>query len=521
MFSAFIPSLEHIDIQINSKLSSRLQAAIEKVLAVADNATVTTDDPMESFRQRHAAVYAYLPTLKNDFITIIKEEQGLLIKEILVPEQKDIDDMFCCCVYPLYGYSFDLNFRLPDVLVGKSTLPEANPSTKGYDAVVAEYNRFMTAALRMDRMTGDFRKVPDKYKPTIALQFSITDLFLSKYSFPEPLVPFTSREITAMFLHELGHAVRMYESAVYLEYIQGREKAMVGTLSTLTTEETVRFINEKLGTTLKSNGMPPDEIKKTIDNAKEALKDVSSENASRELSMPAEKTIALVKIAIFTAALPLSLILLSTVGFLPELARRYDYSSKTKTSDVFVTDKVRTEDEYAADTFAIRHGYGADLATALNKVYRLMKVGMGSDILRFRATSKQVDGLILLNTIGEIISTAGLFKANGPHGDGLSRIKNILSQQYAEMKKEKLPSSYLDRAYAQIEQLKKLIAEYNDTDNHIVVRLMRSFTQTYNLANLYYIFKTGNLDKDLQLLMSRVDDMQNNPFYYLSRKIGS
>lgn len=347
--------------------------------------------------------------------------------------------------------------------------------------------------------------------------------------------PFTPEEITAIYLHEIGHILSVIEHMADMFYTRERLNEFSVNLSNVPVDklqETLEVINKE--------ALPV--LRESMYNMVDETGDIDLEQGINLISKAAD---AGIKAFRFSLTLPIKNLFyfLLCLGFaiLRTPINIYyawlAYNSSRSLNQVFsvvnergakISDFGNSEVnesmcERMADQFVSRQGYGQHLSSALKKIHDISKLfSVGGQL--------STAALVLLGgTIENIKMNAEIFKYfdfggavhNREYESTVDRMRRIVEDMYGLFKHaDKLPPEIVNEWYGKIKEINKLIESHSTYMNSkswgTLVGVLKNLTSPINWINLAI---DGNLYDDLTRLTNNLDRLSNNSLYMYSARL--
>ncbi len=538
--SALFPGMEAIDFQMSSKLGKRLTDLFQTVIDYRENldyGAMTNAQDQRTFRLKEVD-YFFKSKCADKFKKIVEEETGVAIDKLYCfGGDTEITGMFAV------DLSFGNEEAAADILGNMS-----GTSTGSYGAkeVVED---MMSMADHMDlkhgRVTSKTYGTHKKRRYLIpAMYFDINCAFNAHDFVPiKTAEALTAREIAAIMMHEIGHAMSTIEHASDCFCTVDR---ITNYTRNLQSEVEIRdFLNQfvdrliphctKILKSLDIKGPEVKSINKTFDtlfSASKAMRQFVSEEQRDESifrtlgSMLINGFIAWIKVLcgifwnlVFWISIPMY--------WTYEIARIMyadTNSAGGKAGDLKTTTNNMFLIERWADEFVSRQGFGDDLASALNKIQDIFKMtAMYGTVTSARVRNWALWYYLMAMCVWISDKTWMMFYFE-PLGyeNQYQRIVRIKQNTYAAFKDPKMDGRVRDHYLHVAERLEieaKKAKTLSDTSlSKALYNIGRNFTSP---VRWFQLLKNTNLDRDISILFDRIDDLKNNKLYYISSKLAS
>ena len=534
-----LPGTAAIDFQISSSLAKSLTNLFQMVMDFRDNLDYSkvADNLPDQRAYRISAVSAYFKnTIMQKFKDIVNKETGLTISKMHVFSGEDLGVLGLFAV----DLSFGAGWAAEEWL-GSVTGNETWTSPKWQDAI--EELRHLSECI--DLKSSRLKKQtfgPNKKKCAVEIYFDVNCAFLVQDYLPAKLAPaFTAAELAAILMHEIGHAMTVIEHAADYYASYRRVNNFAQQFKHLKGLEAQKFIVEgstylmqffrEFKTNLRKDSpfiKPVLAVCDLLSAACKGLQNYTKAEADPEswfttISHFIGNTIlAMFQFVLISAC--------SVVSFVMLMELMYEFSKLTYQDengrDLKATDSKANYNntfllERWADEFVSRHGYGAELATALNKINDYFTYGVIGSLSSHRLrNSTLVNALCFFQ--GWLFDKILWFSYLEPVGyeNQYQRNYRILQNTYGFFKSNEVPGQVRDMWIRNIENLKKEVEKSKKMlDTDFGKALWQTMRNLVNPFNWFSMIKSGNLDRDTEILMNRLDDISNNKFFYLGAKI--
>lgn len=384
--------------------------------------------------------------------------------------------------------------------------------------------------------TKEFAEVCNKIGLSFVLELDVVFYFLTTdlYKSAEKEDIITPDEMTAIYLHEIGHAYTNIQSFINkyftIDRLVTQFDSLLNNADIETMGKTLQSVSPTI-TKMKSLGFLSNKEYTIINSALETVTYFANKEKKESSSWIDDAFVLIYAMTKSITQLIFGYIInyifnVSCFGILNNIENETSRGlNELKTSDVFNTLHVFQNDEKSADDFAVKCGYGAQLISGLTKlnshVYNSQYVAMMnykhySDIARMMfkflsyvdaytgayTTSLMTSQTVYEKTIDRYESMMkNLIKAFKTSTDSKEQIDAFI-MNYEGMKKE-------------IDNYKKSYAYKSETATWRFLEVC-GFSATFISA----VF-TGRLTNDYYKYQKQIDNLINNKLYYLSRKFKS
>ena len=552
--SYLYPSTEAIDFQMSSNLGKALTDLFQSVMDYRDNIDYGLEDREEQRTYiRIRKVYSYFKDkIAKKFIDTVEKECGLIISKLHL----DSDPL-------QYGIAFDYAVNLQfdnwddacEMIEAETALGHTQFSRNGVNELEEVCNNL---DLHKSKITTPYFGKGKKRKITCEMWFSVSSAFLLKDLVIDTEY-FTAREIAAIMMHEIGHMMSVieYSANVYhswsraqnwlkiskdtadLNYIfESFDKyaklidGLTKELSTYKFDPTIsKYITNVLGIAKSICNAWSHQTCETIEESSSfgttLVNAVSSVTRTSDLVL---RIGGLIVTIAFRAILDIvaDVVFLWTAGMPAWLyhMQKYGHVDRNKqghkSSDTLPNENNVFLLERWADEFVARHGYGADVASALNKLDDAVnKVYMGGESYSYTfRNSGCASALIAVASF--MHDKLNFFCYFDPvnYENQYNRNLRLLQDMYGVFRDEHITPTYKDYWIKQIQRCKESVeAAKKMTDTELGKAIGNALTYLLSPAKIYHLFTDANLAHDVKVLEDRLNDFHNNPLFYLAATI--
>lgn len=526
--------LEAINFQVNSGFPRELEAIFDKAfefIKIYDEKYGEVSDSDKAAIKYEKFKKFFEKELNPLIINTVKKHTGIVVEKIELSTPHNFEGVFGLAVMT-QAPSDEEWYELYNVAAKYS-------GYKDIDISITEYTeKLMKMSASFDRVKGMILA-----NGTIKVTLFIPLGFFSLKDMNDNGIEFTSKEITSMFLHEIGHQMVMYEymnDAAYVGYYGNNmlrdvvtanvkkdpKKAIQDTLTLIKNRSTtvknkahVKILNSLSITLNKLNDYVSDPIEISEDKKKEYEANVVS-------------TI-IIRIISFCIMIGISILFISFAFILPsdEMTSMLEYFDKNNSRDI-ITTKNDTIDERLADEYVSRFGMSKDLNSSLLKLTMLRKIvdKKAFDKPIFNKTIRNSTFLYIINKIlvapGNLLSYVWRIKEDGFHStyeEDLTRLKRNINNLH-DVIKGNIPRDIKEKLIDDIESMEyQLNQSKKDLSINAIEKALK-FTLNVipnRLENIRDIFVKNNPYKEYELVFEYIDDMLSNKSYYHSERIKS
>ena len=420
-----------------------------------------------------------------------------------------------------------------------------------------------------DLKTGTFSKPTfgNGKRVNAALFFDINTFLLAQEFFPgHEDKQFTASEIASIWLHEIGHIHTISEHLANLYHYREREQNIEITLQkadfkTLKSAAP-KMLSEikKRFKALKTEDSAIDKAVGVCDTLEKFFNDKKLDDeleASEDETAPSGSTITnsffnFLKILLvfafntllsfltfieYTASITFGFGSFNPISIVIKLYRELSIFATNlrpsqgirKSTDTKLNDNTSTMMNYTyverwADEYVSRMGYGAELASSLNKLNYWMTVATGS---AFPVRSAAVRNNNLAITLAYLSGwmarhcrCALWFLGSYTYENQFNRVARLRQNTLAVFKNENLPGDVVDNYIGSLRKLEDELKEAKSIfDNEFFTALQHFLYSVTTGSGILDLLTDANLERDYYKLQNKLDDLSNNPLFYQAARL--
>lgn len=539
----YIEGEEAINFQIHSKLGDKLTAIFQEVIDFRDNLDFThvaqNADMQSQFRIQQVAGFCKRVMMPK-FIKAVKEEAGFDVRTL----RMDTTEEGPTGLYAVF-VDFDNIYDSADIL---AEMTGARRTKYSEERTVAEMREM---AQLIDLKTGKLTKNTFSKKNRVIsteVFFDVACSFLVDDFIPETIAEknrLTARELAGIMMHEIGHMMTIIEHANDMMVVRDRienfkanlaeeknpAKAfnMIANAMTPLMEKASQFrTGKKLidGNIIAQGEM----ILKFLTSLRKET-DVELKNGAVSAGVEADPSLdgyailegswrlfVMIQFTLFEFLVCnfLSLIASANMDEMMRSMAYYDDMQGRKNSDRAMTFNQPFLLERWADEFVSRQGYGAELASGLEKVMNIMIFRMRGGVTNsawMRHSTIYSYSMQFMSWISSTISVANVMHKT-VYEEDYDRVLRLIQNQYAFFKNQRLPPQVVDRWLDNLHRLEetakkvKGLGDYNFSK--FTMRIIRDF---FTIPNWWRWVRDGQMEREYRELQNRIDDLRNNQLF--------
>ena len=522
--SKLASGLEVIAFQLNSGLGKALEEAFQDALNFRDTIDYSRIDDKDKVSYRRTMVHDYAKrTLFPAMIKAIGATSNLTIKKI-------VDTNYFCGMFAVDMSMDDVKDVIP--ILARQTGDHSGKRTTLTESMieVSKINELVDQnKSRLKSTTFGKSK-----RPISAVMYMDVDMaFLMSDNLPRGAVDeFTAQELTAIYLHEIGHlftlldqsanAYQVYETSKdHLKVIShDRRSADLGNL----TKAYRTSIRPQLAEASRKRLMS-DKVVKTFDILADKTDELLNTYTGDYVYGTFELAInilfnmwlsacaILTRVCMMLVTHPMLRGLLFLIGEQP--------GSYGKTTDQSTSTSVYYHAERMADQFAARHGYGAHLATGLSKVVNAFRYMSSIPLLgridsgSLRNSTAMLWHLKITLAVSELLRIDGGslgqdFFGPSNYEDDCNRLESILKDTRAAFKQD-LPPVAVNQYLSDIDRIQKAIKDIRKPAPMRATKLLWDMVFDFP-AVLSRLAQMDDME-EMEKYLSRLTGIINNDLY--------
>lgn len=365
----------------------------------------------------------------------------------------------------------------------------------------------------------------------VDLFFDVSMAFLLHHYIPIQLVDcLTAEELTAIILHEAGHFLSIVERSNDIHYtISQTMETLKDLKSNYSQQEIIRAIADNKDAIVELANNPNIEsltqtkyIQPMI-NALVVYSDKQKEEPNASIFNILKVNISiLISLILMTIMYYLIIMFTVTQKNITALAVQEITDRRKKRSDIANTKYLKSNPERDADIFAVRHGYGAQLASALEKIYS--STGYMTVIeLSYGINASASQSAVLLGEMRVFSTIYGVllnYTVMFDYEQNLDRLIRISQSIVPALKT--LPVPLQTQYLLSYEQVMRTIDNYKKTPAY-KAEIINKYIDIVLMSPAKFISMvlTGRLSNDYAKLQNQVEELVNNKLYYFGAKFAS
>lgn len=493
------PSLEAIDFQRSSPLAKGLIDLFQDIINYRNNINTSIQDRVKETIDYTKKIFY------PRFSKLVKETAGLNCRKIVY--SNGINFGYACLmdIGDRYGWNAQMFI---DSYSGTGMQEYYKWLIKQYDfrCTTVEDLQNLVTSLRKDTGIYSMDKLYDGRKVTFTLYFDPFASFLIQEVGHNKCQPFTSEEIAAIVIHEIGHLHSMLEHAldgcmrmgvVMTAYEYFNQHATV--------EEKAKMVIE-----LSKINKTPDAIDKTDDLLRNR-----KDSAGAYILDGFGILISAIIDAAMIATIPLVVItqLFSYAGDASTLVSLN--SSSKKLSDQAVSVHNFKLCERLADQFAVRHGLGSALVSSMNKLDYNIASGAGTGI--FAKNSSVAWNVAKISYFITTLLNADMYHME--EHDEMPMRGVLIMQEIIKVFKQNLPPDMLAYYIADYESAQQALDNRSTTAR--IADGITAFTKLlrYLVETPAGMILSGRFPREYEQLIYKTKQLVDNKLYFRAAKL--
>ena len=514
-------SLEAMQAVIQSRLGKELDAIWDKVIEYRD----TSLKDVSYINRLKALKQFFLKNCVDEIKECVWRNVGLHISEISVTSIEG--ESFCSLTYfdKTGSDNMSSTFHLENIINANyimKALPEVRKYLNGSTPLTAE--ELVNIAKSFDKTTGGIKesvKLELRKLVYAVIGFDVETAFLMPDRLPvnAGVDYMTSREITAVMLHELGHTLSLIEHA-------GDCYARIATFDYLT-DAFEKMNSSNIDESVKLAEYVANEINKEGDktNADRLIKLSSKLKADYD---KVEKSIEKNSTGRAVGGFIKSVMCFAKDLFVKNLqAKRFGgvEEKKRKFGDIPINGRLVTWEERKADEYALTHGYGADIASATSKLDKyLNRMGLSErqcEALNDAERLHQSMSFFAKAKLWIMIPSLASRYNYSLYPAGIKRFRELMNLTIQKLKANSSDPVYVTKYIQDIETI-LAICDNPNTREETIARMYKGydiFIKYLSIPSFIDWLVHGRVNRELEDLIEDANAIGNNLLAYYGFKL--
>ena len=351
----------------------------------------------------------------------------------------------------------------------------------------------------------------EKHHFKCKLYFDVYASFLIKEAGARACEPLTAHEITAVVLHEIGHALSFIEHAADMYYKHDVMTAATKSyLDNADDKEKLKYISTAIGTLYPESIPALNKIADYVETQKKNKGNIVY-GGFKLLLKTAQAILLTLGYGAFNIVVnTVKNVWMATIGGDIKALKSI---KDVKTSDLAITDFNHSYCEILADEYVTRFGYGGHLASQMKKVYSWSRITGLGDMWMHQFASVSFFGRLLPWAI--YTSLYG-DKYSKDYPTEMKRYELMLTDTLKAFKDNNLSEELLGDYYASYKTIKQIISNPSKEQ-----RYTEFWNSLHDIVN--YIVKTpesliftGRFDREYERLFNHVKSLTDNELYAMA-----
>lgn len=511
--------MEAINFLAGSTLAKNLVKVFQKAIDYRDTMQFETDDYTKIRNERIFRMYKYLrETFIPEFINTVHNETNLEITKVIMTGTKNMTGFFAV------NLAFDNEqdaVSMMGMQTGQDSPPPYFKDTLKEMITMCDHFDVRTGKLKSSKYGKDNkRKISCKLYMDAMMAFLLHDFIPTRVS-----PTFTAEELTAIYLHEIGHVLTVVErsSDLYQTVYRHTEHLKQVLKSTDKRQALKDFV--ELGTPTLTKLIKDKKVDQKLGEAGLKALETATYLLEKETSSLTEAVFDvifrfLVHVILINYYLILhALVFMHFEYFFVGLAKEFAWIKEgKKTTDLPKNEHSLYQLEQMADEFVSRHGMGSHLASALNK---LDNIFLATFMSQTESTLLRKSGAYYAYTVFAVFMFRILGGTLGPsynYEDQYGRLKRLIQNSHAVFKNN-LDKKMLDEYIVEYERLSREVDVIKKSFSHKATDTIYKYLLQYaQPSTILASLLTGRLVHDYEKQQNLIEDIINNQHYYLSAK---
>lgn len=517
-------NLEAMQAQLQSKFGKELDALWQEVIDYRDKSLEGM-----SYKSKYLAIKKFfLNTTSKKFIASLWKNAGLHVDMVKINNY--MWGGFCTWIW------FDKNGKQDQIgTVQIENMLNAGYLSRYFYGMLGNEQHFSAAQLMKIASSYDTIKGCVKESMRIEMRkifyatigFDLETAFLLSDQMPKNsgIDNLTAREITGVVLHEIGHTLTLVEHAADAYARMSSFKYITSAFQAVNQDNIDEIVNlavmvaDKLtaaGDTANANNLTKVAFK--------LKKDITEAGTAANKSLVHNSVIGFLD-TVFSFIADVIIVPLNVVFGNTQGDRFSSSAQKRKTSDLPLNNRLITWQERKADEYAFGHGYGADIATALRKIYGFFdRMGMSASSIDKLNQAERLHQDLGFFEKARIISHAPALAADYGYSlypAGVKRFRELLNLAVQQVKQHSNDPDYVVKYMQDIEEILHVIDNPSRADEYLakVYRGYDIFMKYISLPSFIDYIVHGRVKRELEDLLNDVDKIGNNLLTYYGLKI--
>jgi len=501
---AIAPAMEAMDFKINTKFAQNFTALMQKMIDYRNNL------PPDAFAKRRETAFNYFASdIMDPMCKMIEDFCGYDLEEFAT----DTNGQYSFATAHIIG---DEKAASPGQFIDAGTSYFPSKKVTKADTLISIANSFNRAE---GNLFPEAREQVKKYI-RVALYFDFNMAFFAHELTGVMEFELTAREITAIILHEIGHIMRLVEHAAdgYAR-LNAMKMACASFEQSAPVAEKIILL-EQITDKVKKGEMTVDkEVMDAIQTVTQDATDIalSDMNALTKILGPVLR-------AVFAPLNMFSVLPMVIAGTNIPKSRGKGSAQMFKYGDLPTSLRDVNRSEVQADQYANRHGYGADIVSALDKMDRIdLLFGYGEAAIVASKHASSIDKVAqMLAAFSEFMAAPIMAQYdNNVYPIGWLRFQKIQQDCIAAMKSgaaNPQTVAYYVREYEKIQKIivkRSLVNKWGEYGR----KLYTTISYYVSLPGIASMIIDGRVTKELQTLLTQLDALNSNPLYYYGIKL--
>ena len=356
----------------------------------------------------------------------------------------------------------------------------------------------------------------------ITLHMDISYAFLlHHYVSPETVDLFTAKELTAIYLHEIGHFSSLIERFRYEYFVMIDIATRVNKLVTNYSYKDIAsaFIdkNNELLSTIKDNKDP--EVSKMYDLCTKAAHAILYFESKADDSPVIIKPVSIVVklLAYSLVFIMLGIWKITRFNYLWNAVKSVVDNPLDKTTDMVDTDRRSTMFEKDADEYTVRSGYGEYQASALAKLYQYGNATANS---RLNKRLSRLNGIgNILQFSYQVVKNYTKYHNQAPlYEEDIARLERLAQMTIPAFKT--LPPELAKQYIYKYENILKIVKSTISERTSSLYTMMTYIDKVTNVPIKFLdALMNNNVSQDYLRLQNQMEELVNNKLYYYGLKL--
>lgn len=518
---------ESVDYNMDPKFKEDMLSIFSTTQQEVDEYMSSSDG--KSYRNDfHAVRNSVIPKFKDAVEACVEKYTGLPI-EVSIPDVSFA--IFPIATMPRVGVDDITSGRLFNEMSGKIDLGEFI-FKKGREKHLEETIEKIRKNFDSDRGFIHFKKLDRTIRKQMGsiIFFDLNTTFMAKHALPKSIESPNSRQLCAIFLHEVGHSITFLERLGDHYCVNSAiQKYTDWSSDNLTPVEQVeRAAN--LYPYVKQNKLLPEDsaehkileyMHKAVNTEGSGVMDIVSKGGRMAILLAYLATVAA------TTTLGFAATVFTSIPMTGAVLALFPPGRWRKTGDLHTSRSIKEKSEEWADAYVVNMGMGGDMAQGLSNLTDtqafLSQAGWNWIATKDIKDSGMFSFLIrYISTLNRAVTTAFVVHLGEVHGTNIERIEKMVRNQAKQFKA--VAPNYAGDLIEQYERTLKILEREKgkltkmNKAQEVFHRMYAAVIQA-GPTRVHELLTEKSFEKEAQRFNTMVESMMGNKMHYQSAKL--